>query len=96
MPKLFFLAQEAQQYVFCFYVRRTINAGFIARVEDNSTCLLRIPLKHTAYSTTASFRLPRFQYKYPGTPINTIIVPTSACLGRVMMVFSVQAPLIST
>ena len=30
------------------------------------------------YSAAAAFRLLRFQYKYPGTPINTIAVPQNA------------------
>jgi len=40
---------------------------------------------------TAVFRLPRVQYKYPGTPISTIAVPQNASAGRVMIVFSVHA-----
>lgn len=43
-----------------------------------------------------TFRLLRFQYKYPGTPISTIAVPQNAWVGRVMIVFSVQAVPIST
>ena len=43
-----------------------------------------------------AFRLPRFQYRYPGTPINTMAVPQKASVGRVMMVFSVQAAPTST
>ena len=43
-----------------------------------------------------AFLLSRFQYKYPGTPIDTIAAPQKASVGRVMMVFSVQAPPIST
>jgi hypothetical protein len=39
---------------------------------------------------TAAFRLPRFQYKYPGAPISTIAVPQNASVGRVMIVFSVH------
>ena len=38
----------------------------------------------------------RFQYKYPGTPISTIIVPASASVGRVKIVFNVQAVPMST
>lgn len=48
------------------------------------------------YSTAAAFRLLRFQYKYPGTPITTIAVPQNACVGRVIIVFSVHAVPIST
>ena len=40
--------------------------------------------------------LDRFQYKYPGTPISTIAVPQKASVGRVIIVFSVQAAPIST
>jgi len=49
-----------------------------------------------AYSTTAAFRFVRFQYKYPGTPISTMAVPQKASVGRVMIVFSVQAVPINT
>jgi hypothetical protein len=42
------------------------------------------------------FRLLCFQYKYPGTPMSTIAVPQNASVGRVMIVFSVQAVPIST
>ncbi len=38
-----------------------------------------------------TFALLRFQYRYPGTPTSTIAVPQKASVGRVMMVFSVQA-----
>jgi len=38
----------------------------------------------------------RFQYKYPGTPISTIVVPQNASVGRVMIVFSVHAAPINT
>src|SRR5579863_1574888 len=45
---------------------------------------------------TDTFRFPRFQYKYPGTPTSTIAVPQNASEGRVMIVFSVHAPPINT
>ena len=44
----------------------------------------------------AAFLLIRFQYKYPGTPIDTIAAPQNASVGRVTIVFKVQAPPIST
>ena len=43
-----------------------------------------------------AFLLIRFQYKYPGTPISTITVPPEDSMGRVTIVFSVQAPPIKT
>lgn len=51
---------------------------------------------NVAYSTTEVFRLVRFQYRYPGTPISTIAVPQKASVGRVMIVFSVHAAPMST
>src|SRR6266567_2391538 len=48
------------------------------------------------YSTAAAFRLLRFQYKYPGTPISTIAVPQNASVGRVKIVFSVHTVPIRT
>ena len=47
------------------------------------------------YPPAAFFPL-RFQYKYPGTPINTIIVPASDSVGRVKIVFKVHAVPMST
>jgi len=44
-----------------------------------------------ASQDAVALRLLHFQYKYPGTPISTIAVPQNASLGRVMIVFSVQA-----
>ena len=38
----------------------------------------------------------RFQYKYPGTPINTMVVPQKASVGRVRIVFRVHAAPINT
>src|SRR5258707_1379235 len=43
-----------------------------------------------------AFRLFRFQYKYPGTPISIIAVPQKASVGRVKIVFNVHAVPIST
>ena len=43
-----------------------------------------------------AFLLVLFQYKYPGTPISTITVPAKDSMGRVTIVFSVQAPPIKT
>lgn len=41
-------------------------------------------------------RLFHFQYKYPGIPISTMAVPQNASVGRVMMVFNVQAEPMNT
>jgi hypothetical protein len=38
----------------------------------------------------------RFQYKYPGTPSSTIVVPQKASVGRVRIVFRVHAAPINT
>jgi hypothetical protein len=46
--------------------------------------------------TRGAFLLNRFQYKYPGTPIDTIAAPQNASVGRVTIVFRVQAPPTST
>jgi hypothetical protein len=43
-----------------------------------------------------AFLLSHFQYKNPGTPNNTIATPANACVGRVTIVFRVQAPPTST
>ena len=43
-----------------------------------------------------AFLLSHFQYKYPGTPIDTIAAPQNASVGRVTIVFRVQAPPTST
>jgi hypothetical protein len=48
------------------------------------------------YSTAVAFRALRFQYKYPGTPTSTIAVPQKASVGRVKIVFKVQAVPTST
>ena len=37
-----------------------------------------------------------FQYKYPGTPTKTMVVPHKASMGRVMIVFNVHAVPTST
>jgi hypothetical protein len=39
---------------------------------------------------------PRFQYKYPGTPTNTMAMLNSASSGRFQIVFRIQAAPIST
>ena len=69
--------------------------------EQAESCGKDVPepkakLNLVGYSAAAVFRLLRFQYKYPGTPISTIAVPQNASVGRVMIVFSVHAVPIST
>ena len=56
-------------------------------------CLYRelVNAKDRVYSGAVILRPLRFQYRYPGTPISTMIAPHRASVGRSMMVLSVQA-----
>ena len=82
--------EKAQQDVLGFYVRRAKVAGLIAGGENRSACLLGVPLEHWSYSGAIILRLPRFQYRYPGTPISTIAALPRASVGRWIIVLSVQ------
>jgi hypothetical protein len=53
-------------------------------------------LQDRARRYTIAFRLFRFQYRYPGTPIIMIAVPQKASVGRVKIVFNVHAVPTST
>jgi hypothetical protein len=67
-----------------------------ARTENRTARRFGGTAQKNLYSADSAWRLLRFQYKYPGTPIRTMAMLQKASRGRWMIVFNIQAAPIRT